>query len=100
MLKPGRRDCIQMGNSRIFDCQLVLQGLLCTAKCVSIDEGVTICLCTYRVDAFVVILDDDYGGDDDGDNNNNNNVITNENLPSSTIITFLKYGCLINEDID
>jgi hypothetical protein len=61
-------------------------------KCVSIDEGVTNCLCTYRVDAFVVILDDDYGDDDDDVNNNNNNLITNENLPSSTVITFLKYG--------
>jgi len=85
-----------MGNSRIFDCQLVLQGLLCTVKCVSIDEGITICLCTYRVDAFVFHLDDDYGDDDDDDSDNNdknhNNVISNENLPSSTVITFLKYG--------
>ena len=72
-------------------------------KCVSIDEGFTICLSTYRVDAFMVHLNDDYSDDDDDDNdddnnNNNNNIIRNENLPSSTIITFLKYGWLINED--
>jgi len=93
MLKADRRDCIQMGNSRIFDCPLVSQGLLCTVKCVSIDEGITICLCTHRVDAFVFHLDDDYD-DDDNDNNDkdHNNAISNENLPSSTIITFLKYG--------
>ena len=71
-------------------------------KCVRIDERITICLCTYSVDAFMFYLDDDYGGDDDHDddnnNNNNNNVISNENLPSSVTITFLKYGCLINDD--
>jgi hypothetical protein len=84
-----------MGNSRIFDCQFVVQGLLCTMKCVSIKE-VTIRFCTYRVDAFLFNLQD-YGDDDDDDDDDNNNnnyycVIRNENLPSSTIITFLKYG--------
>ena len=78
-----------MENSRIFDCQLVVEGLFCTMKCVVIDGEVTICLYTYRVDAFMFHLDDDYSDDDDN-NNNNNNVIRNENLSSSTIITFLK----------
>ena len=48
------------------------------------DEGVTICLSTYGVDALVFYLDDDYGDDDvdddvddddDDDDDNNNNKL-------------------------
>jgi hypothetical protein len=84
-----------MGNSRIFDCHLVVEGLFCTMKCVDIDGEVTICLYTYSVEAFIFHLDDDYSDNNNNNNsnsNNNNNVIRNENLPSCTIITFLKYG--------